>query len=217
MAVQLTAGAAALRLFFTEDIYLVDGEEPAAVKPFEGIQAQAQPVLTAAQPETPAASALEDARPASPIAPVTPANPITPAPSVAKLKPVITAEFKYLGKNQKNVLILVNDAQHEVSTEQGRELLRKLVKAIDLTANDFALLNYSGYKGTDFSTLSTYFSSKLVLMFGVNPAEIGLHDLPQHEISVHNTIQLVYTTNLDELAADQQGKKVLWGSLQKLK
>ena len=157
MGNQLTSNAEALRLFFTEDIYLM------------------------------------------------------------QLAPEQKVEFKYLGKNQKNILILVNDQINEVSSEQGRELLRKLVKAIDLTANDFALVNYANYKDADYNMLSDFFKCQLVLAFGVSSADLGLPVEPLHQIMTHNNTRFIFTTNLHDLDADQVSKKTLWTSLQQLK
>ena len=189
MAEQLTTGAEALRLFFTDDIYLVKNDEAAAFS-------------TAAEQEPTNMTAPEPALKSVPPAP----EPVA-APGVV---------FKYLGKNQKNVLILVNDAEHDVSSESGRELLRNLVKAMQLTANDFALLNYYNYQQSNFEDLIKFFSSRLVLGFGVNPVQLGLNEQPRHAIGTHGNIQFVFSGRLDLLTADQEGKKKLWSSLKQL-
>jgi hypothetical protein len=168
MANQLTSNAEALRLFFTEDIYLL--------------------------PENNVADMVE---------------------KIESVK--VNIAFKYLGKNQKNILILVNDQQNDVSTEEGRELLRKLVKAIGLTANDFALVNYAGYKEQKFEDFRAAFDCKLVLAFGVAAVDLGLPQQAQHQLSNYGDIKLVFTTNLADLDQDQASKKLLWASLQQLK
>lgn len=126
-------------------------------------------------------------------------------------------EFKYLGKNQKNILILVNDNQNDVSTEQGRELLRKLVKAIDLTANDFALVNYSGYTSEKYEALKTFFDCKLLIAFGVEAPMLNLPPQPLHQLIQYNEVRLLFARNLHDLDTDQVSKKILWASLQQLK
>ncbi|MBP8067152.1 MAG: hypothetical protein KAY27_01190, partial [Pedobacter sp.] len=85
MDTQLTSNAEALRLFFTEDIYLVTEKEPMVD-------------VDALGPLSTKKEAIEN---------------IAIAPEKAKTM------FKFLGKNQKNILILVNDLENEVSTEQG--------------------------------------------------------------------------------------------------
>jgi hypothetical protein len=190
MADQLTTSAEALRLFFTDDIYLVKNEDAEAFN-------------IAPKPEPPVENLSQQAL-----------RPVSAAPEQGYASAPV---FKYLGKNQKNVLILVYDSENDVSSESGRELLRNLVKAMQLTANDFALLNYFNYNETKFEDLSTFFSSRLVLAFGVDPVQLGLNEQPRHSIGMHGDIQLVFSERLDLLAADQEGKKRLWGSLKQLK
>jgi len=185
MGDQLTTSAAALRMFFTDDIYLVSGDEQVTV-------------TSLAEQDT--AAAVEAIATA-----VLPATPLAPA-----------ADYKYLGKNQKNVLILVKDGQHDVSTERGRELLRNIVKALQLTANDFALLNYHHYDNQQLAALTGFFSSKLVMAFGVGPQQLGLSAHPDNTLVMDGKIQLVFSKNLDMLADNQAEKKVLWGSLKKI-
>lgn len=197
MGEQLTTSAEALRLFFTEDIYLVDSEDK---------------ILSAAQPELKSAPVIEVVIPV-----VEQQIPVINA-VVAEVKtPVAEAVvFKYLGKNQKNILILVNDAGNDVSTDKGKELLRNIVKALQLTANDFALLNYAAYANTGFEELKSFFNSKLIFAFGVTPLHLGLGEQPLNEIIMQGAAQLIFSANLDQLADDQTGKKILWGSLKKL-
>jgi len=197
MAEQLTTSAEALRLFFTDDIYLVKGDE------IVGTSAAAAPVPAAVNIAATVAEVQAVTEMTNP-----PFATDVPAPQAAP-----STVFKYLGKNQKNVLILVNDGENDVSSESGRELLRNLVKAMQLTANDFALVNYFNYSHVKFEELSRFFSSTLILGFGVSPAQLGLDDQPLHSIGSRDGVQLVFTGRLDLLAGDQDGKKKLWSSL----
>lgn len=125
--------------------------------------------------------------------------------------------FEFLGKNKRNILILVSDEHNEVSDEAGRELLRKIMKSVNLTANDFALLNYAKYKSTDFKQLQEYFSCKLVLAFGVTPAQLSLTSAhPVHAIIQEGDVKMIFSSALEVLHQDPAGKKALWGILQNL-
>jgi len=180
MGNQLTSNAEALRLFFTEDIYLVPESN------------------SIAKTEVPIAAVLT-----------------TADPNVVAIQRSKT-EFKYLGKNQKNILILVNDQENEVSTQQGRELLRKLVKAIGLTANDFALVNYSAYTSDDYEALYTFFKCRLMIAFGVDTTMLNLPAQPMHQLVDYAEAKLLFAKNLHDLDVDPASKKVLWTSLQQL-
>lgn len=202
---QLTNNAEALRLFFTEDVYLVkDSSQSASVEPLMVVAKKEAPVTAPVLPK------VEEPTPKEEIIVV---QPTLQSESVAE--PAF--DFKYLGKNQKQILILVNDSANEVSTEQGRELLRKLVKAIELTANDFALVNYANYGGAKFKHLKAFFNCSLVLSFGVGAKQLDLPEQALHQLSLLENTQFVFTNNLHDLDSDQQSKKVLWGSLQQLK
>ena len=184
MDTQLTSNAEALRLFFTEDIYLV-----AENNPIDKIVGGSDTLISRE-------SAVEE---------------------IAANEQKPKTAFKYLGKNQKNILILVNDPVNDVSSEQGRELLRKLVKAIDLTANDFALVNYAKYSSEKYEDLNTFFNCKLLIAFGVSPAALDLPTQSFHQLITYREATHVFAKDLHELDADLASKKVLWASLQKLK
>lgn len=216
MGEQLITSAEALRLFFTEDIYLVNSDDK---------------ILAAAVPELKSAPVPVLENPVNVIAGAVNADPIIEVvvPVIAQQIPEIKAVvaevknqaaevvvFKYLGKNQKNILILVNDAGNDVSTDKGKELLRNIVKALQLTANDFALLNYAVYMNTSFEEFRNFFKSNVVFAFGVTPLHLGLGEQPVNEIIMQGAAQLIFSGNLDQLADDQAGKKALWGSLKKL-
>lgn len=203
MANQLTSNAEALRLFFTEEVFLVKDE-------IQG--ASAEPVvdskLTALPPAQPKESTPQPAAPVLPIA----------IPSDALSSPTKKNwNFTFLGKNQKQILILVNDDVNPVSSKEGTELLRNLVKAINLTNNDFALVNYAQYSGAKYEDLSLVFKCQLLLSFGVGHEQLGLNPQPLHQLSNLGSTRMIFTTNLHGLHQDNPSKKMLWATLQQIK
>ncbi len=214
---QVTNNANALRLFFTEEVFLIkDGNveiqplrnaEPVSAIENVSVKPSVEPVLKSETAQIPENNPVNQSK-------VYPQAPEIPH-QVAESAPEKT--FKFLGGNKKSVLILVNDHEHEVSTEQGRELLRKIVKAVDLGTPDFALLNYSNYKGTDFVELHRFFKPAIMLSFGVEFADLRLDLIWQNEIIVHETTKMIYAPHLHHLDRDLNAKKTLWGHLQKIK
>lgn len=199
---QLTSNADALRLFFTEDIFMVEDKnqnasvEPVTLAEVKAPETIALPTINVQYEELPEKIAIVE----------------EPKPTIKK-----ESSFEFLGKNQKGILILVHDQENKVSTPVGTELLRKLVKAIELTNNDFALLNYANYPDTTFEDLKRFFNCQLVLSFGVTTQQLGLDEQPSHQIVKFGETKFVFTKNLHDLDSDQLSKKTLWASLQQLK
>ena len=202
MANQLTSNAEALRLFFTDDIYLVKDHvgsvaaEPVNV-PVNKLSVEPQP-LVVHQPERIVSLSNN-------------------APETEKVPLPENWSFEYLGKNQKGILILVNDPINKVSSDEGTILLRNLVKAIQLTNNDFALVNFANYEGAKYEDLRRFFNCKLLLSFGVAPDTLGLADQPLHQLSAIGTTKCIFTANLHHLSGDNGSKKMLWATLQQIK
>lgn len=205
MSSQLTTNGDALRLFFTDDVYLIAGEERFVEN--ETLSLVKEEVETMV-----AAPAVSSATPE-----VTPVQ-AAPVPSLNTVPetPAAVPEFKFLGKNNRNILILVNDPEQEVSNDAGRELLRKIVKSVNLTASDFALLNYSGYPQATFAQLQSRLSCSLLFAFGVSPAQLGLPAHPQNSLVTEGNIRMIFSSELKQLDADPGAKKTLWASLKQL-
>ncbi|RZK50551.1 MAG: hypothetical protein EOO87_19215 [Pedobacter sp.] len=196
MANQLTSNAEALRLFFTDDVYLVKDETKSAdAKPVTPVS-YTQPIVE----------------------PIAVAEPIATIPAVEKNTAPIAEprHFTYIGKYLKGVLILVNDKANKVSTAEGNLLLRNLVDAIQFKNDDFAVLNYTNYSDAKLEELKAFFKFDILLSFGVSPAELGV-DYPVNQLCLMDNVKMVFTSNLHELSADKETKKILWTSLQKLK
>ncbi|WP_293788262.1 hypothetical protein [uncultured Pedobacter sp.] len=214
---QVTNNANALRLFFTDEVFILKDEsveimplrnaEPVSAIENASVNPAEVPGLKSEIAQIPEINPTNSHK----VYPQTPEIPHHVAESVPE------KTFKFLGGNKKSVLILVNDSEHEVSTEQGRELLRKIVKAVDLGTPDFALLNYSNYKGTDFVELHRFFKPAIMLSFGVAFADLRLNFTWQNEIIVHETTRIIYAPHLHHLDSDLNAKKILWGHLQKIK
>ncbi|RZM27784.1 MAG: hypothetical protein EOO88_11415 [Pedobacter sp.] len=192
MGDQVTNNSAALRLFFTEDVYL--------------LKEDVQPMDKQEETQVPHAQHTETVS----ILPTVNTQAAATSTAIAELN------FKYLGKNLRDILILVHDRNNDVSTDEGRELLRNIVKAIGLTANDFALINYAEHPGVTFDQFRKSLSSKTLFAFGVTPDQLGLPVTAQHTATQYNSVTMIFSSDLHQLSTDQQGKKMLWGSLKQM-
>ena len=202
---QLITNAEALRLFFNDDVYLtgdITALQTQAIREAEQLPtlAEKQSIGTSKTPENPVEKVTISSQLEEPTAAYS-----------------ASFDFKYLGKNEKAILILVNDPQNAVSTSQGTELLRKLVLSINLKNADFALLNYANYTTAKFEHLHSFFACKMVISFGVPPLTLGLSEQLRHQLHIINDIKMIFTHNLHDLDTDTPAKKALWGTLKNLK
>ncbi|MBY0245042.1 MAG: hypothetical protein K2Q03_06285 [Sphingobacteriaceae bacterium] len=192
---QLINNAQALRMFFDDDIYTA-AEKTTDTKATIAPQVALEPAIktSTAEVEKPKEVLIS-----------------TPEKEVKN-----EINFVFKGKNERKILILVNDDLNEVSDEMGTELLRKLLLAIKLGGKDFALLNYAKYHQTDYQTLLDFFKSEIVLSFGVSPKTLSMDDKPQHTLVIEKNVKLIFTSNLSALANQPQEKAMLWASLKAL-
>jgi len=213
---QLTNNENALRLFFTEDVFLVKDELVkmplvAVEKPnyeFNSLENnQVEKMVSQPGVDSFSVEKIDSHH----------ENVSSEAgnPSVSQL-PKMPKSFKFLGGNKKSVLILVNDHLNDVSTEQGRDLLRKIVKAVDLSTPDFAVVNYAQYEGTNFVEFHEFFKPVIMLSFGVEITDLKLDLQWNNEIIQHETTKIIFAPNLHQLDSDLAAKKLLWGNLQKI-
>lgn len=214
---QVTNNANALRLFFTEEVFLVKDESIKSLHHVAAVPVLSQPLVEskpAGNSDLPGPNSTVLASEVVEVLQVQPESikilPVIPLPAEEK-------SFRFLGGNKKSVLILVNDPQHDVSTEPGKELLRKIVKAVDLGTADFALVNYATYAGTTFASFHQFFKPLIMLSFGVEIADLKLNYEWHNEIITHETTRIIFAPNLHLLDGDLSAKKLLWGNLQKIK
>lgn len=270
MSDQITNNPEALRLFFTEDIFLVDAPQSSHEGFNEVNESSIEPgkmgqdklinapetfttseTFTEPVPAAVSASASVSIHPAVSIPAIDvnqrikpPVNPesIPVAVSIPAIdlnqhiKPPVISEsmdavhvdaggqqhspaeqpFSYVGANERNILILVNDDRHPVSTLQGRELLGNILKAINLNRNDCALVNYASCNGATFAQFNDFFKPQYVFAFGVSPAQLGIPAAAYNSIVSQGESKLIFSSNLDALSNDAATKKLLWGSLKQI-
>jgi hypothetical protein len=238
MGDQLASNPEALRLFFTEDIYLVQqGAEESATSPLTAVHLVPLSLETS-ETNTPDPNSIliqenrpaqlqedveeslplvqEAASPYTPLLTKAPIDTLNQSDEPQVSSPKLESSFVYLGKNARNILILVYDELNEVTTEAGREVFKNIVKAKSLTANDYAILNYASYKDSTFNELGDFFSAKAILTFGVKPVQLGIKDYPQHTVITHEGVRMMFSADLHELSMDTNIKRALWMALKEM-
>ncbi|MEO7984106.1 MAG: hypothetical protein ABI688_08490 [Bacteroidota bacterium] len=140
---------------------------------------------------------------------------LTADPATAETTTIIP--WKSLGGNGKKILLIVNanDVVHVPDNELS--FLTGILAACKLSLADVAIVNLHHYPGASYKELTSFFSSKIVLLFDTEPAAFGLPmNFPHYQIQPFAGNSFLYSPSLKELENDRVEKSKLWVSLKRL-
>lgn len=138
-------------------------------------------------------------------------------PAIISIEKPSVPEWKSLGNNQQQILIVVDYANLGFLPDNDLNLLTNMLSACKLGLGDVAIINLQQYTGVEGKTITTHFKSKRVLLFGIDPISFGLPvNFPLFQVqAVANTVYL-YSPALDTIIDDKLAKSKLWVCLQKV-
>lgn len=142
--------------------------------------------------------------------------PKTPGPE-RKEEPVSTPGWKSLGENQKNILVIVHypDAVH--LPDAALDLLTTMLAACKIGLADVAIVNLHNHPEATYKELTTFFKSKIVFLFDVEPSAFGLPmNFPHYQLQAFANATFLYSPSLSELENDKVQKSKLWVCLKRL-
>lgn len=121
------------------------------------------------------------------------------------------------GKNHKSCVILVNEPQHTILSQQDITFLENILKAIQYNLNDVIIINISN-KAISLSEIQKEYSIKQLILFNILPFEIEIKhkNIRQYEIIEHEKMFLLAVDSLQVITQNINKKKALWVSLQRM-
>ena len=121
----------------------------------------------------------------------------------------------FLGRNEKRVLIIVNEAATPFLPDDDLTLLTGILTACNLSLADIALVNFGQNNKLEFNGLMEEFSPTLIILFGVEPQHLlfPLH-FPHFQLQKYNHQTYLSAPSLNMLAKDTKQKKEFWLCLQ---
>lgn len=126
------------------------------------------------------------------------------------------AAFNWLGNNEKNVVIVVNETEAAFLQDNDLNLLVGILTACKLSMADIALLNFHKNNDAAFTKLNETLKPATIILFGVTPAELDFPlNFPHFQLQAYNGQHYLSSPSLKNLAADVTLKKQLWLALQK--
>jgi len=132
-------------------------------------------------------------------------------------KKVTTGEWKSLGNNQKNIMIIVKNNEAVHLTDNELTFLTGILTACNLTLADVAIVNLNNYLEATYKELTTYFKSKIVFLFDTEPAAFGLPiSFPHYQLQAFAGNSFLYSPSLKDLENDKVQKSKLWVCLKRL-
>ena len=126
-------------------------------------------------------------------------------------------EWKWLGENKKNILIVVDfeDAVH--LPDKQLQFLTGMLTACNLSLGDVAIVNIHKQPARDYASIIENFRSRIALLFDIEPAAFGLPmNFPFFQIQPFANCSFLYAPSLEQLESDKVLKSKLWVSLRRL-
>jgi hypothetical protein len=132
-------------------------------------------------------------------------KPVPPSPKTL----TVEEPPAYRGKNLQHIVILVNG-------DEEPELLENILKSCRLNIDDIAIVDLSR-NPPDYKNLVSRFQPKLVILFGIKPAQIGLPmNFPVFQLQSFTTTKYLHAPSLPILKSDAVLRSKLWVTLKKL-
>ncbi|MEO6538679.1 MAG: hypothetical protein ABIT07_11990 [Ferruginibacter sp.] len=125
--------------------------------------------------------------------------------------------WPFWGNNEKKILIIVNEKNHDVVSDKEFKFLKTILSACSLSVADIALANFFTSPDMVYPTLMDTFSPQKIIFFGIEPSTLGFPlQFPYYQIQKYNDQTYLSVPSLGKIAADITQKKQLWNCLKTL-
>jgi hypothetical protein len=126
-------------------------------------------------------------------------------------------QWKSLGNNQKSILVIVNNEEVVHLADKELNFLSGILGACKLTIADVAIVNINNHPGVTYKELTTFFKSRIVFLFNIEPATFGLPmSFPYYQIQSFANNSFLFSPSLKDLEDDKIEKSKLWVCLKRL-
>lgn len=122
-------------------------------------------------------------------------------------------QLKYLGNNQKNIIVIVTHASVPFLPDAELNFLSNVLAACKLSIADIGIINSHNVNQADLQNIIGSEANK-VLLFGVEPLAIGLPiNFPAFQLQPFNGRTYLHAPVLSQVENDKALKTRLWISL----
>lgn len=121
--------------------------------------------------------------------------------------------LKYLGNNQKNIIVIVSHDAVPFLPDEELSFLSNVLAACKLSIADIGIINSQNVDQADLQNIINSEANK-VLLFGIEPLAIGLPiNFPAFQLQPFNNRTYVHAPVLSRIENDKGLKGRLWTSL----
>jgi hypothetical protein len=125
--------------------------------------------------------------------------------------------FKYLGQNNKKILLLVNYADAAFLPDKQLDFLTSILGACKFSLADVAILNMANAGDVNYKIMTKELQMQHALLFGISPDSLSLPvNFPVYQIQAFSNCTYLYVDSLEALEADKELKTKLWLCLKKI-
>jgi hypothetical protein len=139
-------------------------------------------------------------------------------PEEKQAGPVVQKELpkvKYLGENQKNILLLIQNENEAYLNDESFNLLTNILNACKLGMQDVALANVAHYAALTLADWQKVVNFQRVVIFGIAPDQLAV-EAPVYQLVTINGTTAIFSHDLTFIGSDKTLKGRLWMGLQKL-
>jgi hypothetical protein len=122
--------------------------------------------------------------------------------------------IKYLGKNEKNILLLIHRETHAFLDDDALSFLMNILNACGLSMQDLALVNVHNDETAVYENLNAQFEPNNIIFFDTAPHLLNFPvKIPTYKIQKYNNQQYLCAASLSTLSQNKEEKKQLWNCL----
>ncbi|HET7896421.1 MAG TPA: hypothetical protein VFL47_02090, partial [Flavisolibacter sp.] len=128
-----------------------------------------------------------------------------------------TTPVSFLGKNGKQILIVVNQPEVPYLPDSELSFLTKILTACQLGLVDVAIVNWSKIGQNTAGAVIEQLQAKAVILFDVDPTLFGLPaNLPPFSVVGNDEVKYVAAPALQQIEKTREAKNQLWMALKQV-
>lgn len=125
--------------------------------------------------------------------------------------------LEFLGKNAKQILLLIQEPEHKYLEESDLTFLSKILTAVNLTIADVAIVNCYENQMVNYDNLMEHLKPSKIIFFEVKSEQLGFPlQFALHKPQTYNGQTYLASYSLKTLQANLEEKKQFWESLKLL-